>query len=34
MNDQPIDFESAEFALQQSWEMHRHTSGFSQAGET
>lgn len=27
MNDQPIDFESAEFALRQSWEVHRQAFG-------
>ena len=27
MNDQPVDFESAEFALYQSWEVHRQAFG-------
>lgn len=27
MNEQPIDFESAEFALRQSWEVHRQAFG-------
>ena len=27
MNNIPIDFESAEFALQQSWEVHRQAFG-------
>ena len=27
MSNQPIDFESAEFALQQSWEIHRQAFG-------
>ncbi len=27
MTDQPIDFESAEFALRQSWEVHRQAFG-------
>ena len=27
MSNQPIDFESAEFALRQSWEIHRQAFG-------
>ena len=27
MSDYPIDFESAEFALRQSWEVHRQAFG-------
>jgi hypothetical protein len=29
MSNQPIDFESAEFALRQSWEIHRQAFGVN-----